>query len=68
MGRTLLRTWVRPWDIGHAFTMTRFSRMGSNCFKFLKNNSLTEFIMKVSNGTSKKLASTTMKINDVEMR
>jgi hypothetical protein len=53
---------------GHAFTISHFSRMGSNCFKFFKNHSLTEFIMKVSNGTSKKLASTTMKINDVEMR
>jgi hypothetical protein len=54
-------TWVRPWDMGHAFTIFPFLKNGFKWFQVFKKNSLTEFIMKVSNGTSKKLSSTTMK-------
>jgi hypothetical protein len=55
------------WDMGH--TLGHGSclhhipilKNGFKLFHVFKNNSPTEFIMKVSNGTSKKLGSTIMK-------
>jgi len=56
------------WDMGHTLGHGSsclhhipFLKNGFKFFQVLKNNSLTEFTMKASNGTSKKLGSTIMK-------